>query len=737
MKHVFSLTAAGTLLAWHSLAGAAPPPPPAAPQTGRTAPPVGASAAAESGWGGAPAAGNAIRLVQPSAAAPSASQADSVRPPRTHRRPDARAGARAKSQPAESSGCADLPAKWSRAQLLAQGGHPDEAYTEYVRLLRACSAPGELEGTAWKAVKALPPAYVDRLVQDPAFDLPALRKTRTDIALQQMYAANSAGRYADALRYSRLLRADPMVKLDAAALEVSGWLEAQAHDDKAAERLFREALDGAKDPEPARQGLALSLMHQGRLDEAQIVSGELTTPEGRRLNAQIALARAKASGDPAQVDAALARIDETGRASDPATRALIGWALLSSERPARADAIFGALHREAPDNEEYLQGLAYASAAAHDYPTLDALVAEGRPGIPALARETLAEHDARRGLYARARALVGHSVEGQEPALQTVFGLDRKSGAAGQDKLTVWTVPQFSATLEPTPTLSVQIDAALLRLDNDVRHAWGKQLGAAARTDWRDGALTFGAAVEAPGRAPAQWLGKIQYQRYAPNEQSFFRLSATREGIDDSLRAYEGTASGQGPAMSSSLELAARQPIGDTAWYVGETLSGGAVTATGTAVNPFYALSLALTRDFTASGWSWLNAGPDVRVSSYRYDANRFDGPYAGYWSPKSNREAGLVFNAQTAEGGRLLFKTGGRVGYAARELYTGKASGAFGEDTTTLAGLVAPNLIVGASVGYRASPGYRDLSVIAWLKVPLDARGHLRAADLVTPRGF
>jgi hypothetical protein len=39
--------------------------------------------------------------------------------------------------------------------------------------------------------------------------------------------------------------------------------------------------------------------------------------------------------------------------------------------------------------------------------------------------------------------------------------------------------------------------------------------------------------------------------------------------------------------------------------------------------------------------------------------------------------------------------------------------------------------------VGYRASPGYRDMNLFAWVKVPLEPRGHLRAADLVTPRGF
>lgn len=738
MKHALVLTAAGTVLAWHGLAGAAPSAQPAAAPSGQASGSGGLPAAAGGGWGAAPAAANTIRLAEPSTEPSHSSPSDAAGRRGAHRPTGERSGRQAKAVGGNvANGCTKLPEKWQRAQQSVETGHADEAYADYVALLHACSVPGELEGTAWKAAKALPPEGVERLLADPAFGRPALRKTHADIELQQMYAENSAGRYGRALNYSRSLRADPSVKFDASALEVSGWLEARAHDDRAAERLFRAALETAKDPEPARQGLALSLMHQGRLDEAQAQARTLTTPDGRRLYAQIALARAKESGDAAQVDAAIERIDETGGADDPGTRALIGWALLSSKRAARAEDAFRALHRQAPGNEEYLQGLAYASAAAGDYATLDALVAENKPGMPALAREALAQHDARRALFARAGALAGHPMEGHEASVQALFGLDRKSGTAGQDKLTVWTMPQFSATLLPTPTLSLRIDATLLRLDNEVRQAWGKQLGATARTDWHDGELFAGAAVKMPGTGPAQILGKIQYQRYAENEASFFRITAARDGIYDSLRAYEGVPGGPGPAMSSSLEAAARQPIGDTMWHVGETLAGGAVTAAGTAFNPFYAVTLGVTRDFTMKGWSWLNAGPEVRLSSYRYDANRYEGPYAGYWSPKANREAGLVFNAQSEEGGRFLFKTGGRVGYAARELFTGRASGAFGEDTTSLAMLVAPNVIAGAGLGYRASPGYRDMSVFAWLKIPLEARSHLVAADLVTPRGF
>ena len=552
-----------------------------------------------------------------------------------------------------------------------------------------------------------------------------------------MFDENAAGRYSSALVYSRLLRTDANVKLDASALEVSGWLEAQAHDDAAAEQLFREALHTTDHPESARFGLALSLMHQDKLDEAESQASQLTNPEGKRLRATIALTRAKASHDARQVDAAIALADESGALEEPSTRALEGWALLDSGRPGEAEKIFHQLHGETPGNEEYQQGLAYAAAANRDYSTLQSLVDADSPQTPSIAREALAAHDERRGLFDRARALTSHASEGQEPAFQSLVSLDRKSGTAGQDKLEVWTVPQLSLYLLPTPTLSVRIDAAALRLDDGIHHAWGKTLGGSLRTEIGDGVLTAGAAVEKPGEGSTQLLGKLQYQRIAERENAFARITVSRDSIYDSLRAYQGTASGTGPAISTSMELAGRQSINGSAFYLGGAISGGAVTASGTADNPFYAASLALTRDFAAKGWSWLNVGPEVRLSSYRYDANRFDGRYAGYWSPKSNREAGLVFNAQSEEGGRLLFKTGGRVGYAERELFTGRASGAFGEDTTTFAALVARHLIVGAGVGYRASPGYRDMSLFAWMKIPLEPRGHLHAADLVTPRGF
>jgi len=705
--------------------------------------------AGNAGWGDAPAQRNGIRLVQPAAPAPAGASASapagasaSAVDPSHSRRQSASVKRRHAAQPAREArvhvaSCTELPAQWAHAQTLADAGETMQALALYRNLLHRCDDQRAREGTAWQAAKALPSDAIDRLLQDPVFDTAGLTKVRTGIRLQRMYDENAAGRYATALVYSRELRADTAVKLDASALEVSGWLEEQAHDDAAAERIFREALQTTNDKQSARLGLALSLMHQQRLDEAESQASLLTTPDGKRLRATIALTRAKTSHDARQVDAAIALADESGALEAPSTRALAGWALLDSGRAAQAEKIFDRLHAETPGTEEYLQGLAYAAAANHDYPTLQSLVHADSTRTPPIAREALAAHDERRGLFDQARALTSHVPEGQEPALQSLMSLDRKSGAAGQDKLEVWTIPQLSLSLLPTPTLSVRIDAAALRLDDGIRHAWGKTLGASLRTELGDGVLGAGAAVEAPGAGSTQLLGKLQYQRIAEQENAFARVTVSRDSIYDSLRAYQGVASGPGPAISTSIELAGRDSIDGSAFYVGGAFSAGAVTASGTANNPFYAASIALTRDFTAKGWSWLNAGPELRLSSYRYDANRFDGPYAGYWSPKSNREAGLVFNAQSEEGGRLLFKTGGRVGYAQRELFTGRATGAFGEDTTSAAALIAPHLILGAGVGYRASPGYRDMNLFAWVKVPLELRGHLRAADLVTPRGF
>lgn len=702
--------------------------------------------ASDAGWGDAPAQRDRIRLAQPAAPAPApAAAASAAALGESHSRREAaplkqRRALELKPERETERNvapCTGLPTQWTRAKMLAQAGQKAEALELYLDLLHRCDRRQEREGTAWQAAKALPSDETDRLLRDPVFDAPGLDKVRTGIRLQRMYDENAAGRYTTALVYSRQLRADPSATLDASALEVSGWLEEQAHDDTVAERLFREALRTTKDRESARLGLALSLMHQQRLDEAESHASLLTKPEGQRLRATIALARAKASHDARQVDAAIALAEKSGALEAPSTRALEGWALLDSGRPAQAEKVFHRLHAEMPANEEYQQGLAYAAAANRDYSTLQSLVDARSPQAASIAREALAAHDERRGLVDRARALTSRVSEGQEPALQSLVSLDRKSGTAGQDKLEVWTIPQFSLSLSPTPTLSLRIDAAALRLDDGIHRAWGKTLGGSLRTEIGDGVLTAGAAVEQPGAGSTQLLGKLQYQRIAERENAFARITVSRDSIYDSLRAYQGVAFGPGPAISTSIELAGREPIGGSAFYLGGAISGGAVTASGTADNPFYGASIALTRDFAAKGWSWLNAGPELRSSSYRYDANRFDGPYGGYWSPKSNREAGLVFNAQSEEGGRLLFKTSGRLGYAQRELFTGRASGTFGEDTTTFAALVARHAIVGAGVGYRASPGYRDMSLFAWIKIPLEPRGHLHAADLVTPRGF
>lgn len=702
-------------------------------------------------WGDSPAARGSLTLAPPpvpaDAGKPVPSRHDATRAKPAPRRPPSRYAAPAAHTPvatkeaaaATPSACGELPQKWDRAAALAQAGRPTDALTDYLDLLHACGKPDVLEGTAWKAANALPPAELNRLLADPVFDQqPSLRNSRNTLRLQRMYAENQAGHTDRAVAYSRALRADPSVVLDASALEVSGWLENRAGDDAAAEALFRAALAKAPDTPSARLGLTLALVHEQKLDEAQRQSRGLTTPEGRRLHATVELAVARASRDRARIDAALKLVDETGGATDPATRAVSGWALLDSDRPAQAERIFAQLREEAPQNDEYRQGLALAAAANQDYETLRRLLGENAPDTAPVARQALAAHDERLGLYDHARALTGRPLEGQEPAWQSLFSLDRKSGAPGRDKLTVWTVPQLSITMLPSAWWTVRIDGSVVRLDDGQHHAWGKQLGATGRTEFDQGVLSAGAALSKPGTGPVQALANIQYQRTGEGGDEFFRLAASRDSIYDSLRSFEGSeAAGTGPAVSSSLQAAAREAIGGSSFYLGESLALGAVTASGTSINPFYAASVSLTHDFRVKGWSWLNAGPELRISSYRYDANRFDGPYAGYWSPKSNREAGLLFYAQSDEGGRFLFKTGGRIGFASRQLYTGRASGEFAENTTTLAGLVSSRLILGAGIGYRVSPGYHDMNVFAWLKIPLEARGHLRATDLVTPRGF
>jgi len=665
--------------------------------------------------------------------------------------------------------CENMPVKWAAAEKMARGGEADAALAVYVHLLAACPAPKVAEGTAWKAVGALPKTQRDRLIDGPALKIQDLSAIRSELLLARMTEENKAGQFKAALADSREIRAQIIEARDAGALESSAWLEEQAQNAAEAQNLFRLAAGAAKTPESvhrAQMGLALSFMKEGKLDEALEAAALAPTPDALRLAGSIWLIQAQAASKAGNGEEALRLLDQAALAGVPVgdtEQATRGWALLKMGRAKEAQGTFAALRVDGQNQKssetqiEARDGFIYAALETRDYGALKDVISEPASVFSApetagnaasadaesqratkMAQEAVAGHYDRMGYFGAAQAARGVPAEGLGASAQAMASYESKSGTQGQDKLRIATVPQLSVVLPPSSFLQARVDAYGLRLDNGARHAWGEGATVSAARQLDLGVVGGSLGVENPGQGTTQILGSARYQWASGSEQEFVHATGSREAVLDSLRSFEGdAAAGIGPATSNKGEIEGRARVFADDVFVQGSFTGGAVTARGTPFNPFYAVGVSLTRDFTVSGWSWLNGGVDLRGGSSRYDANRFDEKVGGYWSPKSNREAGVVFNAQSAEDKQWLFKASARTGYASRELYTGHASGAFSEGTAQVAALASRQVILGAGIGGRTSPGYHDTNVFAWVKIPFGARAHLTAADLAAPRGF
>ena len=143
MNRTLIAAAVGVLFSWQGLAFAAEPArlPGASPVS---ATPV----SGPGGWGDSPAAQGAVKLAEPPAPQGPARLGQPAVPKAVARRRTQQAPkAFDTAHPASAlrhgaSACTSLPAKWDRAQALADAGRTTQAYTLYVELLRACSDSG-------------------------------------------------------------------------------------------------------------------------------------------------------------------------------------------------------------------------------------------------------------------------------------------------------------------------------------------------------------------------------------------------------------------------------------------------------------------------------------------------------------------------------------------------------------------------------------------------------------------
>lgn len=630
--------------------------------------------------------------------------------------------------------CLNVSRTWEGAAALATRGQTDRAYAAYLRLLTACSDEKELLGTAYQAQKNLDTDQLDQLLNEPVLASPRMAKVVMVFTLQHMYAENKAKNFDAALRLSRSIRPAVLRSRDAGALEVSGWLEQQAGDYAQAESLFRAA--GAVDKRAGGppEGLALALLAQGKTEEAAKVVSTITSENADSLRSEVLVAQSRELLKRKDYKGTLKLLDKAeslGRAPDDATIATMGWALRGLGDVEKARDVFAALHEKHKDVEEYQMGLLETASDLHDYNAIKSLVEEEGAATPR-AKVILAQHYTEQGRHNMAAELTGERREGLGSELGLAGGVRTKSGKKGEGQLTSIVTPQASAKVALGDHVNLEVKAAALSMDDGVRKINGRDVSVKVTADIDDGEISAKVGSVGPQQGGANTTVDLGYKQYT--DSGYIEGHIAREAVLDSTRSFVGGTDAKGvkvgPAMKSKIEVAGKTEVmKDTnlQWNA----AGGAITAEGTAANGFFEVGAALTRDFKAKNFSWLNVGPELRLSHFNEDQNQFTGAAGGYYSPTSASDMGLIANALTLEGRRYIAKGAFRSGYTTRTLSYGNESGVYFESDASVAALLYPHLIVGAGFTARTAPGYTESGLRFWLTIPFEARKGLYSSDL------
>jgi tetratricopeptide (TPR) repeat protein len=646
-------------------------------------------------------------------------------------------------EPTRRTSCTNVARAWEGAAALADRGEDQRAYDAYLRLLSSCSNEKELIGTIYQAQKNLSKDALNDLMNEPVMESPKLMSAMYALKLQRMYAANKSKDARTALALSREIRQQVLESDDSGALEVSGWLEQRARNSKAAEQLFRASLKVNRDAEGSRQGLVYALLAQNKVEAASREAERLDSSNGDTVRADVLVAQARAALNDKEYAEALKKLDKAERLGldvDDSVVETRAWALKGLGQNEKAAKLFAGLLQSTPDNQDVQVGLIDTLYAARDDKTLDRLAAQGG-NIGTMAKEAVSrrlDDQGRRGDAARMR---GEKVEGEKGYASASIGARSKSGEAGQGRLTEVTIPSAEGEVRVGENTKLAIKGTQLKLDDGVNQATGAEVRAKVTTRVAGAEVTAGVGASKVGtdvKPTFEVKGRLD------TESGYVEAGVSREPVRDSVRSYAGVNTTI-PTAGGGLQNIRVGRAFDTNMYVGGStlldqmnryrldwsVGGGSVNGQNLYNNGYYRASAALTQDIQSERFSWLNVGPYVSIQSYERDENRFDGTHGGYFSPKSDVGAGLLGRMMTKEGGKSLYKATAQMGYVSRGLYYGNDSGMSLETAAEGAWLITPNIILGAGVSLRTSPGYNDIGFRMGLTIPLESRTKLSGSDL------
>lgn len=643
--------------------------------------------------------------------------------------------------------CLSVNRVWEGAAALAQSGRETKAYNAYLSLLMTCTRADELEGTVWQAARNLGPAGVDALLEEPVMASSRLASANYQLRVQRMFLANKERDYPRALELARSVRETMLAQGGAGELEVAGWLEQQNRRPRDAETLFRAALKRQRDNDSARQGLVYALLAQKKVEAAQREAERYEGQGAEELLAEVYLAQAREALGQNQYDTALKLLDKAEKAGIDVDDSVVqtrAWALKGAGRSADAARLFAQLQAANPDDQNLRKGWLQSLASSRDTDKLQQLASAGNP-LSEEASAVLAEVYKAQGRTVAAAKLTGEFAREQVASVAGVVAVRSKSGDKGEGRLTETTLPGLTVRIPAGESASVELEAKQLRLNDGVNSTTGSELRLRATTEVWGSEVTAGVGVSKVDSSIKPTF-ELAIKRHTASGQ--VEAAVSHEPVRDSVRSYSGVRMDVTETQPDGLKRVVNRIVGrvfDTNARLGGqlevseqqnlklswSLSAGSLQGEGTPNNGYVAASAGLNKDFSQEGFSWLSAGPYVAVASYERDENQFTASHGGYFSPKSDVGMGLALNVMTQEGNRSLYKATAKAGYVSRGLYYGNDAGLALEVDTAAAWLMGPNLILGAGVGLKTSPGYTDFGLRLGLTVPLEARGKLGAGDL------
>jgi len=649
----------------------------------------------------------------------------------------------------QPGGCANVSRSWEGAAALAERGDERRAYSAYLRLLSTCNDEKELIGTAYQAQKYLSPDNLDRLMLEPVMESPKLRQAMTTLKVQRMYAANKARDSKQALAISREIRPAILEAGDAGALEVSGWLEQRAGQSKTAESLFRSSLKINRDSEGARQGLVFSLLAQNKIDAATREAERLEGASGDEIRAEVLLAQSRSALKGGQYQDALRKLDQAERMGLDADQSVLetrAWILKGLGKNEQSAKLFLSLSQEYPESSAIRVGLIDTLYAARDDKTL-AQLSQQTDATGNAAKEAMARRYEEQGRRGEAAKLRGERVEGESGNLSTALGFRWKSGDAGEGRLNETAFPTLAGEFKLGETMRLGLRGERYNLDDGVHSGSGTEFRARLTTQIKSVDVMVGLGASETGDST-----KATFETRAKmfTRDGHLEVGVMREPIRDSFRSYSGVitpltqSDGStrsvlvGRAMDTFGYIAGSNLINEANRYkLNWSVGGGGVQGTNIENNGYYRAFFAVTKDLDDVDFSWLSVGPYLAVQSYQRDENRFNGPYGGYFSPKSDVGVGMMTNLMTREGSNSLYKLRAQMGYVSRGLYYGNDSGISIEGVGEAAWLISPNVILGAALALRTSPGYNEVIARVGVKVPFESRSKLESSDLTAFRTY